>query len=82
MSESILQTLKSLRAKLRDLERNMQPAQIKRIRAAFKMTQEQFAEKMGVSTQAVKSWEQGTRRPGLESLVLLCALLPKVRKRP
>ena len=37
------------------------PAAIKRLRTRLGMTQEQFAEKVGVTARAVIHWEQGTR---------------------
>ena len=38
------------------------------------MTQEQLAEKMGVSRQTISKWEAGTTYPEMEKLLLLCDL--------
>lgn len=38
------------------------------------MTQEQLAEKMGVSRQTISKWEAGTSYPEMEKLLLLCDL--------
>ena len=56
------------------------PAQIKRARHSLNMTQEQFADKVGVSVQTVRSWEQGDRTPGALSLAMLGALLSESKK--
>jgi putative transcriptional regulator len=36
---------------------------VKRIRARLKLTQEQFAALLGISTGTLRNWEQGRRRP-------------------
>jgi putative transcriptional regulator len=47
------------------------PRQIQRIRRALNASQEAFASYLNVSTNAVRSWEQGTRRPQQAALKLL-----------
>ncbi len=41
----------------------MTPRQIKTLRARLGETQPQFAQRLGVSLQTVKSWEGGQRNP-------------------
>lgn len=36
---------------------------VKALRVSFGLTQHQFAERLGCSTQAVSFWERGTRTP-------------------
>jgi putative transcriptional regulator len=55
-------------------------AEIKGARQSLHMTQEQFADKVGVSVQTVRSWEQGDRTPGALSLAMLGDLLSEVKK--
>jgi DNA-binding transcriptional regulator YiaG len=47
------------------------PREIRRIRRALKASQPLFAAYLNVSTNAVRSWEQGTRRPRQAALKLL-----------
>ena len=47
------------------------PAEIRRIRRSFKASQTMFAVYLNVSPNAVRSWEQGTRRPQRAALKLL-----------
>lgn len=47
------------------------PAEIRRIRRALKASQTLFAVYLNVSPNAVRSWEQGTRRPQHAALKLL-----------
>jgi putative transcriptional regulator len=54
--------------------------EIKQARESLEMTQEEFAEKIGVSVQTVRSWEQGFRKPGALSLALLGALLAEPKR--
>ena len=53
---------------------------IKATRLSLGLTQEEFAVKLGVSVQAVRSWEQGGKKPGALSLALLGALLAEARQ--
>lgn len=39
------------------------------LRKTFKMTQEEFAEKVGVTHQSVQKWESGETKPDLEKLI-------------
>ena len=41
------------------------------LRKAIKLTQEEFAEKCGVSRQAVAKWESGASEPSIDKLVLM-----------
>jgi putative transcriptional regulator len=47
------------------------PRQIRRIRQALNASQPLFAAYLNVSANAVRSWEQGTRRPRQAALKLL-----------
>ncbi len=51
------------------------PRQIKNVRQKLELTQEEFADSVGVSVQAVRSWEQGIRSPGALSLAIIGALM-------
>lgn len=51
--------------------RDISPREIRRIRQALKASQPLFALYLNVSTNAVRSWEQGTRRPRQAALKLL-----------
>ena len=44
---------------------------IRKLRIAAKLTQMEFAEMCGVTTQAIQKWENGSYSPSLEKLVLL-----------
>ena len=46
-------------------------AQIYELRAEHKYTQEQLAEKLGVSRQAIAKWERGESVPDLPKLIAL-----------
>ena len=48
---------------------------IKRLREEHKLTQEQLAEKLGVTYQAVSSWEREEYRPDTDKLIKLAAVL-------
>ena len=45
---------------------------ISRLRNYSKMTQEQLAEKLGVTDRAVSNWENGKNMPDLSMFKLLC----------
>jgi putative transcriptional regulator len=47
------------------------PAEIRRIRRSLKASQSMFALYLNVSANAVRSWEQGTRKPQHAALKLL-----------
>jgi putative transcriptional regulator len=51
--------------------KEISPREIRRIRQALKASQPPFATYLNVSTNAVRSWEQGTRRPRQAALKLL-----------
>jgi putative transcriptional regulator len=51
--------------------KEISPREIRRIRQALKASQPLFALYLNVSTNAVRSWEQGTRRPRQAALKLL-----------
>ncbi|MFQ5777871.1 MAG: helix-turn-helix domain-containing protein [Terriglobia bacterium] len=49
----------------------MTPAQIREIRASLNASQALFARFLNVSTNTIRSWEQGARRPETSALKLL-----------
>ena len=51
--------------------KEISPREIRRIRQALKASQPLFATYLNVSTNTVRSWEQGTRRPRQAALKLL-----------
>src|SRR6059058_687846 len=51
--------------------RQISPREIRRIRQALNASQPLFAKYLNVSPNAVRSWEQGTRRPRQAALKLL-----------
>lgn len=40
-----------------------------------KLTQEQFAEKVGVSKSTVQKWEKGTSKPSIDKIEPICNVL-------
>ena len=50
------------------------PKMIYRLRTNAKLSQEKFAEAMGVSQQAVQKWENGTTAPDLKNLIKMAKL--------
>lgn len=55
-------------------ERKIQMMRLAELRKKNGLTQEQLAEKIGVSRQAVSKWESGLATPELENLRALCAV--------
>src|SRR6266849_6148772 len=51
--------------------KRISPQEVRRIRQALKASQALFATYLNVSPNAVRSWEQGTRRPRQAALKLL-----------
>ncbi|NMC47291.1 MAG: helix-turn-helix domain-containing protein [Chloroflexi bacterium] len=51
---------------------HMEAPDIKQIREGYKLTQEQFAAMMGISTSTLQNWEQGRRVPEGPAMMLLC----------
>lgn len=49
-------------------------ANIQYLRKLNKLTQEQFAEKMGITRQTVSRWESDEVTPELDKLVEVCSL--------
>jgi transcriptional regulator with XRE-family HTH domain len=49
-------------------------AKIKALRLAASMTQEQLANKLGISAQAVSKWESGTNMPDIQILPALSVI--------
>jgi putative transcriptional regulator len=56
------------------------PEQIKKTRARLNLTQEEFADRVGVSVKTVQSWEQGIRNPGVLARAMIGALLLEVKQ--
>ena len=56
---------------------NYSPPEIKRIRAATRMSQPVFARLLGVDKSAVTQWERGVKRPSGPALRLLEVLDPE-----
>lgn len=50
------------------------PEKIKELRKQYDLSQEQLADKIGVSTQAITKWETGGGLPDIENLVSIAAL--------
>lgn len=50
------------------------PVKIQQLRKSNGLSQEQLAEKLEVSRQAVSKWESGTSFPDIEKLVRICEL--------
>ncbi|MCL2473879.1 MAG: helix-turn-helix domain-containing protein [Alphaproteobacteria bacterium] len=48
---------------------------IKAIRSARKMTQEQLAEKVGISTEAISNIERGVNFPSFDNLIIIANVL-------
>ncbi len=61
-------------------KRTMTPKDIKRLRERLGMTQEQFAERLGVARETVARWEIGANAPRGLSLKALKELAAKARK--
>ena len=49
----------------------LDPLDIKRIRAGFALTQQEFAAMLGISVRTLRNWEQGRRVPEGPAMVLL-----------
>ena len=47
------------------------PDEIRAIRAAYRMTQEQFAQMFGISLGTLRHWERGDRKPQGPAMTLL-----------
>ena len=45
---------------------------LKKIRKDNNLSQEQLAEKLGVSRQAISKWESGAAYPEMEKIIQLC----------
>jgi putative transcriptional regulator len=85
MQNEILTSLREAAKALRGGRSNgrkfkMGRKEIQNTRQSLEMTQLEFAEKLGVSVQTVRSWEQGGRKPGALSLAMLGALLSEARR--
>ena len=50
------------------------PDNLKRIRKDNNLSQEQLAEKLGVSRQAVSKWESGQSYPEMDKVLMICKL--------
>jgi len=50
------------------------PENLRRIRRENNLSQEQLAEKLGVSRQAVSKWESGQSYPEMDKMLLICKL--------
>ena len=53
---------------------------IKNLRKTLRLTQEQFAKELEISVFAVRSWEQGLKKPSRRTRVKLTKLLNKERE--
>jgi putative transcriptional regulator len=49
----------------------MQAKQIRDLRYSLKMTQEQFATKLGVTTSSIRRWEKGEAQPSPLALKII-----------
>lgn len=51
------------------------PAQIKRVRAYMRVTQAEFAKKLGVGLSTVRGWEQGRQFPSFENFTAVLGMI-------
>lgn len=61
----------------------MEQTDIKKIRKKLRLTQEQFAEKIGVAFSTVNRWEKNHFKPSklaLKEIVKLCKCIGKARR--
>ncbi len=65
------ETLDLRSAKLPERPKPMKPADVRALREALNASQALFARLLNVSSNAVESWEQGTREPRQATLKLL-----------
>jgi DNA-binding transcriptional regulator YiaG len=64
-------TLTVKRRSLPKLKRQWDPARVKALRAYLGMTQQAFADELGVRQQTVSEWEKGMYRPRGATVTLL-----------
>lgn len=57
------------------------PGYIKTIRTALKLTQADFADKLGYSTISIKKWETGGARPGRKAIQKIQRLVDRASDR-
>ena len=53
---------------------------LKKIRKDNNLSQEQLAEKLGVSRQAVSKWESNLSYPEMDKVIQICNLSAKTKK--
>jgi putative transcriptional regulator len=53
------------------IRREFDPVDVREIRALFHQTRHQFAEMIGISSETLRNWERGRRRPLGPSRALL-----------
>jgi len=56
------------------------PTEIKKMRKSFKITQQELADKLGVSQQLVSLWETGQREPNEDNQALLAEIRAQLRQ--
>lgn len=60
---------------------DISPQEIEALRKALEMTQEEFAEELGVQRTAVAHWEKGIRRPSGAVGILMDRLREKAARK-
>ena len=58
-------------ATLLNIDSDLTPEVIKRLRAAYELTQEEFAIKFAIPVATLRKWEQGKRHPSSAAVALL-----------
>lgn len=61
------------------MEFSMSATEVKKIRQKLGLTQEELAERLGVTQTAVSYWEDGKRRPRGPAVKLLASFLEEVK---
>lgn len=77
---SALRTLDRLRAVLQDATAASSPGHLRTLRESLGLTQQQFARRLGVTSQTVSRWERGEVRPGAAVVRKLRGLQKSARR--
>ncbi len=77
---SALRKLDRLRSLLVKMHQASSPGHLRTLRDALGLTQQQFADRLGVSSQTVSRWERGEARPSEPTLARIRALQQRERR--